>query len=432
MADQIAPASQPAAQSVTDPAKVAAQGRAAVDKKAADATKKLIADTFNPPATPNVVGAVVTDPATAKPDEGRPAEAKSAEAKPSSLLDRKKPQVAPVETAVAPADLPETKLELPADAPEPQKKNFAELRKIANQLRVDATAKAKEIADLKKQLETHQAATPADLAEMSRLKDEHKAMSDRLAVVDLSNHPDFKRQFVEPRKAAIKEAADVLSYNGRESVDFPSLMAKPLKDFNAGVAELTKDMNSMDSTTVQAALRNAYRLQGEERAALATSSELAQGIVAKSAANHKQAFEETWGNLGEAGQFLMPVAAADDAPPEKKQSAADYNQNAAMVKAAAEKNVFGQLTERGAAMLGAKAAILDFLTTHGIPRVEERYGELVALNQQLTAELTALKGAKRTGAVIGDLNAEGASQPIPGKNSTERIHNLVSRTFGRQ
>ncbi len=253
----------------------------------------------------------------------------------------------------------------------------------------------KKLADAEAQLNLLRKATPAEVADVERLKTEHKNALDRLAVLDLQNHPDFTRQFVEPKAKALAEASEVLGYNGKAALD-PSILGKSQKDFNAAVAEMTKDMNSMDATTVQTAMRQAYKLSGDERAALAKASELRSGMAEKEALQTKQAFEKVYGNLG-FENLISPKEAPADATPEGKAEVAAYNQALAQTRTIAEKNAFGRLSPDEAATVATKAAYLDIMVQHVVPVLEKGYAAVVAERNALAEELQAIRGLKQPG-----------------------------------
>ena len=200
-------------------------------------------------------------------------------------------------------------------------------------MRTDLTAKAKELEDFRAQAAVTRQAAPAEAAEMEKLRAEHKALLDRIAVVDLQNHPDFKRQYVTPRQEAIKAAKEVLDYNGQEGVELDGLLSLPLKAFNAKVAEATKDLNSMDATTVQTSLRLAYTLNNAGKQALSQAGELGQQLVQADAAKAKGVFEKIWEKIDVAKDVLVPVDAPDDATPEEKQSFEARNQALTQLRA---------------------------------------------------------------------------------------------------
>ena len=329
------------------------------------------------------------------------AAAKPADApKPAPGIFGRKPEVAkpadPPKAAELAADaLPE---ELPADTPEPTKVNWKKAREVERKLRGELTS-------LQTQMETLRKAAPADQAEMERLKAEHKTLSDRMAVVDLQNHPDFTRQYVQPRQQAIATAKEVLAYNGKESINPESFLDLPLKDFNAKVAEATKDLNSMDATTVQTSLRTAYTTQQAGRTALAKAGELGQQLVQNDAAKGKRAFEQVWSELNQAAELFQPVEADEDASDTEKQQIVARNQAAASLRSAVERNIFGRVDHLEAARLGAKAAVADLFLGHEVPRIAAAYNRLAARNQALEVELAGIKKSRSPGVAVGSPGA---------------------------
>jgi hypothetical protein len=377
------------------------------------------------PSYQNAPAQVTQTPVTTE----APADAATVPAKRTSLFKQETTTAtAAPETAtpVEQAPQPEDHFVLPENASSSAKENFTKLREVTKSLRAEAAAKAKEVEDVRKQLDTFKTASPADVAELNRLKEEHRVMSDKLAVLDIQNHPDFARQYTLPKAQALKEAGEVLSYNGRSDAGFESLLGKPLKDFNAGVAELTHDLNSMDAATVQQSMRTAYKLAQGEREALAQSKDLSNGLAAKAAAKAKQAFTETWENLGDARTFLQPLGLEPGASPLLIEATTKYNQALADVRINAERNTFGRMDERGVAQVASKAAVLDFVMQHGVPRMEAEYRGLVAQNRAMAEEIRALKGAKApSGSSAGDISKSGAS------DAPKDLKSLVSSIYKR-
>lgn len=369
-----------------------------------------------PPVTPPAADpkAAATPPATPTPTEFP--------APKSKLLDALAKKEAP--PPAAPAEEipgPEDALSLPDDASPEKKSQFTQMKTMMKQLRRDIAAK-------EKLLETK--AAPAEQKELETLKAERKILSDRLAVLDVQNHPDFRKQFIVPRDAAIAEAKEVLSYTaGKEGTDLPAILAKNPKDFAAAVAELTKDMNGMDAGTVQTAMRTAYKLQAESQQQMARASELAQQLSATSSMRQKEAFNEISAKLGPIGEVLVTLDIPSDAPAEEKQAIAEYNRSVSEVKANAERLAFGEMDAKGAASLAWKGATLDFLLNHGMPRIEREYKALLTSHNQMAAELQAIKTARSPGSAppVGDPATPPKTSAPPG--SRQSINDLVKATF---
>jgi len=357
----------------------------------------------------------------AKPAAAAPAvEPAAVPVKPQSLLSRRAPAAAPPAAAPVTDELP---AELPADTPEPTKVNWKKAREVERKLKADLTAKQAEIEALRVQTKS----LPADTAELQQLKTERQAMLDRLAVVDLQSHPDFVNQYVKPQQSALAAAKEVLDYSGKEGVDLSGLLGKSVKDFNAEVSKLTEGLNSMDATTVQTSLRTAYTASRGASEALKSSSQLGQALVAKQAQEAKQAFETVFNKVNE---FLVTVEPEANASEEDRASAIAHNKAVTDFRAAAEHNAFGKISHTGAAELSVKAALADLLMNHGLPRAEAEYTRVSAQLKAAQAELSALKGSRKVGSVVGDPSAAVAGG-VKG-NGKQSLHDLVQNVYSRR
>jgi len=201
------------------------------------------------------------------------------------------------------------------------------------------------------------------------------------------------------------------------------LLSKSQKDFNAAVAEATKDMNSMDAMAVQTSLRAAYKITGEEKVALSKAGELRSGIEAKDAQQRTQAFEKVYGNLGFENLISAKEAPAD-ATAEQKAQVAEYNAALSQTRSMAEKNAFGRLSPEDAATVATKAAYLDVMVKHVVPVLEKGYSAVVAERNALAKELQAIRGLKQP----GNFNAPTEVTP-PGKPD---MKSLLQKAFPKR
>jgi hypothetical protein len=419
MATPSAPSAAPAAAPVVLPA---APNPAPAAPAAAAPLKTSLRDIINKTYEKAAQEAPPPAPAPAAPAA---APASPAPSKPQSILSRK-PVEAPPAPAAAPVASADTDLptELPAETPEPTKVNWRKSRELERSLKAQLAAKEQELVAIGTQLKTYKDSTPADLADSARLKSEHQALLDEIAVVKLESHPDFKKQFIVPRDQAIAAAKEVLGYNGKETVDPAALLSLPLKEFNAKVAEATKDMNSMDATTVQTALRTAYTANISARNQLKNSSQIGQEMVAKQAQEAKQAFE---GVMSKVSELLVPIEAAPNATPEEQQQAAAHNQAVQNFRLNAEKNAFSPVSHAKAAEIAAKAAMTDYLVSYGIPSAEREFNKMRVERDAAIAENNALKGARRSGPVTGDNTGTPAAGAKP-----KSLKEIVEATFNKR
>ena len=338
-----------------------------------------------------------------KPAGATPPADKPAEAPPPPAADGK-----PAAPVVPTDDI--DKMELGEKASDNARTNFAKLREVAKQERLAKAALEKQLADLKAQQETLAKAAPQDTAEQERLRAEHKAMADRLALVDLKNHPDYVRQYEVPKTAALAEAKEVLDYN-EIPANLDSLMGKSLKEFSAEVSKLTKDMNSMDATAVQTSLRNAWKINNDATAALSKSQELAKALSEKSAHAQKQAVEKVWGTFKEAESILAKRPVPEGATPEELAEITSYNEAVQGLRSNYERNAFGRMTEEETARMALKATTFDFIQTHGVRMMDRVYKGMEARALAAEKQLNDLKAARSPGNMGGDPQKATASAP---------------------
>jgi hypothetical protein len=321
---------------------------------------------------------------------------KAADAPPAKVEAKTK------EVVAEPAKAKEAPIEKePLDIAEPKgmtPENLANWKSWREQAKKEINDAKNEKAVLAAKLKTYETATPADTEKAARLEAQLKDVQDRLAVHDLRSHPDFVKQYIEPKKNALKEAAEIVAYNGKEGVNLSAVLEKPLKDFNAEVSKITEGMNGMDATSVQTALRQAYKLANEEKGALSKAGELKAGLEAKAAAVARQAFEEG------RGEFTSRVPAMEipaGASEEKIAEINGYNQARIEAIAEAEKFTFGKMSEREVAGIATRAASLNLVAHHVIPGLQRDLKRSNDLLAEATAELAAIKKSKSAPSFTG-------------------------------
>lgn len=365
-----------------------------------------------PAATPSVETSnqPKVDPIEAHFSAKAPAKepAKVAESKPTEQTPPKEPAKVAEQPVVPTDDI--DRMELGEKASDNARTNFAKLREVAKQERLAKAALEKQLADLKAQQETLAKAAPQDTAEQERLRAEHKAMADRLALVDLKNHPDYVRQYEVPKTAALAEAKEVLDYN-EIPANLESLMGKSLKEFSAEVSKLTKDMNSMDATAVQTSLRNAWKINNDAASALSKSQELAKALSEKAAHAQKQAVEKVWGTFKEAESILAKRPVPEGATPEELAEITSYNEAVQGLRSNYERNAFGRMTEEETARMALKATTFDFIQTHGVRMMDRAYKGMEARAVAAEKQLAELKAARSPGNMGGDPQKATATTP---------------------
>lgn len=343
-------------------------------------------------AARSVTSAEGSEPAKVAVD--KPATEADKKVEPPTVIKAEKTEQKPA--AAVEAD-PIDAWKLPENASAESVKNFGEIRAEAKARKVREQEALAKVAELESQLTTYRSASPADAAATDQLKAQLKDAHDRLAVLDLKSHPDFVKQYVEPVNSALAEAAEVFQYNAAEGEPLPnlaSLLSKPPKEFNAEVAKLVKDMNTVDANIIMTSLRNAHKLNAKQGEVLAKSGELSTMLQQKSAQQAKAAFEEVSKNLGPSSDFLQPLEIVDGLSPEDKAAAEGYNASLASVRTNAEKLAFGRVDEKGVATMSYKAVTLDHMIQHTIPRVQAEFRKLTQAYAAQAEVIKQLRGGK--------------------------------------
>lgn len=366
------------------------------------------------------------DAGEAKDDAAPPAAEKPAAAKPAGEKKAapfspfgKKPDDAATKAAdatKAATEDPEDKIQLGEKAGADTKNHFASLKTITKQLRAEKAAIAAELETARKA----GAASP----EMEKLRAEHKALSDRLAIVDIQNHPDYVRQFVEPKNKILAGVSSVLADNKVEGVDVASLLGKPRPEFARAVSEIAAKLPAFEQSAFLADMRQLHTLDAEAKSQLSKSGELAAALQRKSEETHRAAFAETWKTLDFTPDNLPALEIPAEATAEERAAMEAYNAGIANMRTSAEQIAFGKMDEKGVAATATKAAAFDFIRTHAIPRMEAEHNKAVDLIQTLTAELQALKASRRGGGGSGIDTGAGA-------DADESHEVAASKTFKR-
>lgn len=282
---------------------------------------------------------------------------------------------------------PEDKLAEPVH--EGAKAGWKELKAIAKQERSRAAELEAKLAEAAK---TQPATAPINTAETDALRAELKASQDRLLVLDVQNHPDFHRQFVEPVKKAFAESEMLLKDNGvTDAPDLSTLLSKPRVEFAKTVSELAGKMNTFDAQTFTANMRQAYQLKADKDGAMQNAAALKEQLAIKSQQQQRSAFEaEAKENLS----HFTPIDIPEGVSPETKASLEAWNNSIPQIRKDAEAIAFGKVDERGVARMSLKAAALDPLVKHVIPGLRQAVQERDAYIADLTKELAGLRGNK--------------------------------------
>ena len=347
------------------------------------------------PGTPPSAAPAPVAPAPAAPPKAvepapkapEPVEKGSLAAK---LSAKAKPPVAaePPKEPVSAAN-PEDGVVLDSKYSAPAHESFNQIKGIAKGLRDQLNAAAERERVLKEQVtRAASGSAPVDTAEVEKLRAEHKAMSERLAVVDLREHPEFHSRFVAPQQAALQEAQALLEANGVQGVNVTDLLSRPRAEFGKAVSEAGKGLSTFDQTDFSNQMRTAYGLKQQADAALGKSREVYSHLRTQTLEGQKAVFNKVWERAaGPVGEHLVELDLPDNATAPQREQIENYNTAIRGLRTHAEQVALGAATPEHVAENSIKAAAYDFHIRHAMPRILSEYEGLLALNRQMAEQL---------------------------------------------
>lgn len=227
-----------------------------------------------------------------------------------------------------------------------------------------------------------------------KIKAENKAALDRLALLDFQSHPEYRRNFVEPKQKVAEQIKMLLTDNLIEGVDLDALVGKPRIEFAKAVSEIESKMNSFDAGEFRASMRELAKLDQASKAAVGTHQQLADGLKQQSDMRARQAFENA---IQENKSWILnPYKIEPGTPPEKAVELDAFNKGLTQIRSNAERYAFSPSDEKTSGAIAFKAAQYDFYTQHAIPRMVKDYQSAKETIAQMESALRDLQ-AKRPG-----------------------------------
>lgn len=336
----------------------------------------------------------------------------AAKSKPATPEAKVAPEAKPADPVAV--EHPEDKMELDAKASVATRENFKNLKGVTKTLRGSLQAQEAKVAELQAKLEAASKAPSAtEAAELAKLREESKALSDRLLLIDTKNHPKFKAQFEEPKNAAISAAKELL---GDKASGVSKLLDLPRAELGKALSELTKDLNDLDRRDVTDSLYKAWQLEQAGRDALAKAGETHSAIRSKDMQEQKARFGERFEKIiPSLAEHLVKLDVPANATAQQRQSIEDYNSGVTKIRENAEKLALGTIDEDSIVSASAKAAAYDFHIAQVMPRIAQEVSEMQEVIAGLQKELALYHGKnpkRDIGASLVDSHAPAKAQSI--------------------
>jgi len=244
----------------------------------------------------------------------------------------------------------------------------------------------------KKELATYHQVAP-DTAEIERLRTEHKAFSEKVALLDYQNHPEFQKQFVEPKQKLNAEIKTILADNAIEGFDLQRVMGLPRAEQAKELSSVMEKMNDFDKGEFRMQLREYQKLSAAEQAALGTHKEALATLAQRNQAKQRTAFEGKWKTTSLA-TFAQKLDPPQGSTPEDVARITALNTGIDGIRNTAEKYAFALGDEHQAADVAIKAANYDFVVNHAFPSMQADYKKLRGDYQAVITKLQELAAHK--------------------------------------
>lgn len=352
--------------------------------------------------------------------------AENQEPKPSEAAA--KPEAKPTETPAPEAKKnPEDELELDQKASTAARENFSKLRNITKGVRDQLISRDRELTDLKAKLEAaSKAPTSEQLKKLEQLEKEHKALSDRLLLIDTQNHPQFKAQYIAPRDAALTSAKELLEANGVANADLNKLLALPRGELGKAVGELVKSLPDLDRSDVSQAVLNAWKLNQAGQDALRNAGDTYQGIRQKTVEQQKQMFNSQFDAITK-GHQVAKLEIPVDASAEVRAEYEAFNADADALRANAEKIALEPTTEESIVERSMKVAAYDFHLKHVQPKLLSAINERNEVIARLTRELDGYR-ARNPNRQIAPIPGGSHEAAAPQADSIEAVADRIFKS----
>ena len=297
-----------------------------------------------------------------------------------------KEKVEPVASAPA-SDNPEDKVTLDSKYSAPAHESFKQVKAITKDLRTQLQKANDDLTAARAEAERYKSGSVVvDSPEIATLRAEHDAMSKRLMVLDLQEHPQFKAEFVAPRDASLTAASELLP-----GKNLAALLNLPRNEFGKAVSDMAKDLPAFDQTDFASHMRTAYQLKQRGDQAVGKAGEINQALRSKTVDGYKTAFEtaysKTIGGLIGVKELTAPATAT----PEQLAEIEAFNGGFKAIRAEAEKIALGASSPEDISRAAIKAAAYEWQGKHVMPLMSKSIKARDSRIAELEAQLSGIR-----------------------------------------
>lgn len=337
---------------------------------------------------------------------------------------KKKDETKPEEKKETVVEDPLDKLVAP-DAKSKHRADWDKMKDAAKTAQAAADVAAKKVTELETRLKgsPDPAADAATKARLTELETQNKDLSDRLKIFDLQGHPEFQKEFVAPKNAAIAAVQEILKTD-EVSADLQSLLALKGKAFNTEASKIMEKLSPMMQGPFVQELLKIQRIDQAASATILNADAFRDQKTKEFQARTRKTFDTV--AVSHASLFV-PAQIKTDATPEQKANDEAWNKALSERNSAAERYAFSQQTDAQVADMAQKAASYDLLVANGIPRIAKVANTKIATLTQKVKDLEAELGRTTKSKPRVTVTAE--TRPEGDKDIGELSHRDAARSI---
>jgi len=316
---------------------------------------------------------------------------------------------------------------LPEGTPEKVSDSFAKQRV---QHREIVTAKDKEIETLKKQV----AEGSPDNEATKQLTDQNATLVKRLSQLDVKQSPEFKEKILDPREK-IKEQLEQLFKDNKIESSVDSLLAKTGNTLALAVDEIAEKVSTSMGKNKLARLAEGWDVLADMEQAIVQNADTASNALHE---NNQKRMEDVFQDrytavTGEHGMLMDKLEAGKDADEKEIASVKNHNEGIDRLNNRAhELATRKDLTEKDIADMATMAALGEFYTFSGIPRLNVEYMSMSGMLTAAVQKIIELEGGSPApkGGDGGSDDSGGSKASKDGKYSEKEYRSVVERIAG--
>ena len=251
------------------------------------------------------------------------------------------------------------------------------------------------------------------------------AVSDKLKVFDLQNHPEFQNKYTAPMKQAVDTLQSIFTEAGVEDVSAETFLHTPKKEAKEIIKKVMDSLDPISQNIVTQVYTEYKRLVFESSKELTTAKATLENYKATSQQQQQQVFAEV---LSKTPVGIKAIELNEEMSPEQKADATAFNTALGEIVKKAEHIALRTTSMQEAAQASLQAAQFQFISKELLPRMQKAFAAELAARDAKIAKYEKAEKARR-GAIPSSVTSapRGNETPEPGDEGENPAQQFVER-----